>query len=350
MDLRKINKNEFGKTLMPEYIYKLKYKEQLEKLYEKLYFDNIHYTTIANLFVFSQFFAFTLYIVLYPTIYIYFYDYLSSSLIWKFIVIFLTWIIFSLTAYYFFLLSYFFYHDTKFKKIETEIELCLPEFIDNLVSNLKGGISLEKALLKSVRKEQVGLLREITLINEKIMMGQSIEEALDSFKDRFSTSPIISRTFLLINEGLKGGGNLAAPLEKISKNLKKIYELNDELKANVSGFTVVIKAITLIIAPLLFALALTLLTFIGNLFTIIGKSQSNLLPVTSIPVEFSLYLQVFSYAMIVLITFYSSLIISQMKNEKIYEALKYIPVYIIISIFLYNIFSNILLSFFGNIF
>ncbi len=350
MNLRQINKKEFGEALIPENIYKLKYREELEKVYEKLYFDNIHYSKISNIFMFSQLFGFFIYLILYPTINIYFYDYITDGMIWKSIVIFLTWTIISFCSYYLFLLSYFFYHDTKFKKIEKEIEDYLPEFIDNLVSNLKGGISLEKALLKSVRKEQLALVKEVTLINEKIMMGQSVEQALGEFKDRFSTSPIINRTLFLIEEGIKGGGNLAEPLEKISQNLKKIYELNEEIKSNAGGFTVVIQAITLFVTPLLFALALTLLTSIGNLFSILSKANAELISVSAIPPEYTAYLQTFSYAMIILIVFFSSLIIAQLKNEKIYEALKYIPIYILVAIVLYGQFSKLLLSFFGNIF
>lgn len=349
MDLTKLSKKEFGEALVPEQIYKLKYKAELEKLYEKLYFDNIHYSVISNIFALSQLFALVTYIFLFPIIHVTFYDYLTSGIIWKFIVIFSTWSILSLSFYYIFLLGYFFYHDTKFQKIEKEIEECLPEFIDNLVSNLKGGISLEKALLKSVRKEQTALLKEVTLINEKIMMGQSVEQALREFKDRFE-SPILNRTLFLIEEGIKGGGNLAEPLAKISQNLKKIYELNEEIKANSGGFAIVIQSITLIVTPLLFALALTLLTFIGNLFTIITKSSDEFSFLQPIPAEFTAYLQVFSYAMIVLITFFSSLIIAQLKNEKVYESLKYVPISIAVSIFLYIQFSKLLLSFFGNIF
>ena len=349
MNINKINKKEFGEALIPEKIFKLKYKEELENIYEKLYFDNIHYVKIANIFILAQIISFTIFILFYPTFNILFYDYLNINFISKFLTILVFYTILNFGIYYLTLLIYFLSHDVKFQKIEKEIEKNLPEFIDNLVSNLKGGISLEKALLKSVRKEQVALLKEVTLINEKIMMGQNVEQALSEFKNRFN-SPIIHRTLFLIEEGIKGGGNLAQPLEKISQNLKKIYELDEEIKANAGGFTVVIQMITLLVTPLLFALALTLLTFIGNLFAILAKSNADFISVTAVPPEFTSYLQIFSYAMIIMITFFSSLIISQLKNEKVYEAFKYVLIYILISIFLYMQFSKLLLGFFGNIF
>ena len=53
VNLKRINKFELGKLLIPEKIYKLKFKEELESLYEKLYFDNLNYYIITNFFTLS---------------------------------------------------------------------------------------------------------------------------------------------------------------------------------------------------------------------------------------------------------------------------------------------------------
>ena len=270
--LKQLNKEELGKLLVPEKIYKLNFKNEVEKLYQKLYFDNMHYEIVANIFFISTILALISYLFTYPYIYLFLNSYITYSIFWKIGIIFTTWFVYHLTFYLIGILFYFFYNESKFKKSETEIENDLPEFIDNLVSNLKGGVSLEKGLLKSVRIEQKALLKEVTLINEKIMMGMNVLSALKEFRERFIDSPIINRTIFLIEEGVRGGGNLAAPLERISENLKRIYNLDEEIKANSGGFSLIVRAITLLVAPLLFALALTLLTFIGNLFSLISKN------------------------------------------------------------------------------
>lgn len=348
VDVRKLNKSGLGEALVPKKIFRLNYREELSRLYEKLYFDNMNYFIISNLFFLSLVLSLIVYIFLYPNIMIWFDNAISSSFLNKIIIVFLSYFLVNLVIYYGVLLAYFIYNDSKFKRSEHEIEQDLPEFIDNLVSNLKGGISLEKALLKSVRVEQKALLREVTLINEKILMGMGVIESLKQFRERFS-SPIIHRTFFLVEEGLKGGGNLAGPLERISENLKRIYELDEEIKAGAGGFTIVIMAISVFVAPLLFALALTLLTFIGDLFTILARSGTDVIGVAAMPPEFGDYLIIFSWAMIIMITFFASLITSQLKNEKIYVALKYVPVYIIISVSIYYFASDILLGFFSGI-
>jgi archaellum biogenesis protein FlaJ (TadC family) len=224
----------------------------------------------------------------------------------------------------------------------------LPEFIDNLISNLKGGISIERALIKSVRKTQKHLFKEITLINQKVLMGGTVIDALSEFKDRFH-SPVIDHTMTLIEQGLKGGGDVVSPLEKISNNLKKIYNLNDEIKSNSAGFALVIKLITLAVAPLLFALAITLLNFISDLFGLLSSSGNEMLDVAAVPPEFHTYLIIFSYSMITLIVVFSSLISSELSNEDVYQSLKYMPIFLTISIVIFNVSLNLLLGFFGGI-
>ncbi|MFW5704886.1 MAG: type II secretion system F family protein [Nanoarchaeota archaeon] len=347
-NLKNINKEGLGKVVMPDKIYKLKYKEELEKLYEKLYFNNLNYYAIANIFALSVIVTFTLFLLIYPILYQSFNDVFAQTGVMKFIVFFVTYFVLNLVVYYLFLFMFFFVHDSKFKKAENAIEKDLPEFLDNLISNLKGGISLEKALLKSVRPEQKALAHEVTLINEKILMGMAVTEALDEFRKRYD-SPIINRTLFLIDEGIKGGGDLAKPLERISENLKRIYILEEEMRGNAGGFAIIIRAISLLVAPLLFALAITLLTFIGNLFGILAESGNEMLTFGTIPPEFTTYLMYFSYSMIGLITVFSSLITSQLKNEKTYTAVKYLPFYVAIALILFNVFSKVLLGFFGGI-
>ncbi len=347
VNLRLFQKEELGKVLIPEKIYKLNYKQELSNLYEKLYFRNLNYSVISNSFYISIILSLIIFIYIYPSLYenlsIYF-----GMFFWKIIILFSSWFILNLFSFYLLLLGYFFYKDSIFKRAEHEIEMNLPEFVDNMVSNLKGGIALEKAFLKSVRPEQKALLREVTLLNEKILMGKDVLVALKEMRERFE-SAILGRTLFLIEEGIRGGGNLAAPLERISENLKKIYALDEEIKGNSSGFAVVIRAITIFVAPLLFALAITLLTFIGNLLELLSKVETTILVAGGVPEEFSTYLVIFSYGMIFLITFFSSLITSQLKNEKLYEAVKYLPVYIIISFIIYAQASRLLLGFFGSI-
>ncbi len=277
--LKKLNKEEFGKLVMPEKIFSIKLKEELSDLVEKVYFDNLNYLKIANIFFLSQILSFLIFIIFlesflnFQFLFIDIPALLDSSFIWKYLAIFGELFILSILVYYLILFGYLFTISSKYKKTQDELEKDLPEFIDALVSNIKGGISLERGMIKSVRPEQKALLQEITLINEKILMGKTTLQAIDEFKGRYEQSEVLSRTIFLIEEGIKGGGNLAAPLERISENLKKIYLLNDEIKGSAGGFAIVIQAISILIAPILFALAITILSFISDLMGLLAEGE-----------------------------------------------------------------------------
>jgi len=348
VEINKLKFKYLGKVLLPAKIFSFKYREELDLILIKLNSKGLNSSLIFIFFIISQILSFLGYLFLYPMINSLFFTLFLSSSFMKFLIIFLTFTIFSFLLYYVFLFSYFFYKDSIFRKFEHEIEQDLPDFISVVVSNLKAGISIEKAFLKSVRPEQKVLLFEMTLLNEKIMLGKSVQMAIKEFADKFD-SPIIKRTFFLIQEGMKGGGGLARPLERISDNLRRIYDLTDEINSSSSGFAIIIKMISLIVGPLLFALAITLLSFISELFTLLTKSGSGMISVGEVPPEFQTYLVFFSYSMIILITTFSTMIVSQIKGEKTYEALKFIPIYILISIMLFALSSNVLLSFFGGV-
>ncbi|MFP4402348.1 MAG: type II secretion system F family protein [Candidatus Nanoarchaeia archaeon] len=336
-----------GKLLLPDYIFSLPYKKRLGIVYERVKSERVNENMIFFIFLTSFLISFSLYLLLFDRIYFLFSDYMES-ISYQFLIFTLFALIINICVYFASLIALLIYYDSTLKRYEEEIEKNLPDFLDNLVSNLKGGYGLEKAMTKSVREDQKALQREVQLINEKVLSGTSVADALSDLRDRFN-SAIISRTFFLIVEGLRGGGNMTKPLERISANLKKIYLLNDEVKSSVGGFTVIIKAIGGYLSPALFALAITLLIFIGDLLVLLSESEAQAVSMSEIPQEFVDYLVWFSYSIIILVSIFSNLIITHLNNEQTYRAFKSIPITILISCLIYYFLSNFLISYFSNI-
>ena len=260
VNLTLLTKKNLGKLVLPEKFFKLKLKKNLEDFSEKIEANKINYLIINYIFFGSSFFSIIFSIIFSQ----YFLDligkFIYENFFFKILFYYIFFVLVFFLFFYFSILLYYSIRSAKFRAIQNEIEKCFPEFLDNLKSELKGGISIEVALLKATRKEHKELLREVTLINEKIFLGIDVIIALREFRERYQ-SKIISRTLLLIEEGMLGGANLSKSLELISSNLKNVYNLNSEIQANSSGFILIIRTITIIIAPLLFALALTLLNF-----------------------------------------------------------------------------------------
>lgn len=336
-----------GKILLPKKIFSMQYRDNLKVVFERVKNDKIHYEIIFYIFISSLIVGLILFLFFFNDIYFLFESYLTSF-VYQILILTAIFSVIELGSYWMLLMMFLMYFDSKLLKHEKEFEKDLPDFLDNLVSNLKGGYVLEKALVKSVREDQKALMSEVTLINEKVMAGTPVIDALYDLRQRFN-SPIISRTFFLIVEGLKGGGNMTTPLERISNNLKKIYLLDDEVKSNVGGFTVIIKAIGTFLSPALFALAITLLVFIGDLLILLSEGEGQIVNVSELPDEFISYLVTFSYSMIILVSIFSNLIIAQLKGEPVYRALKSIPITIIISCTIYYFLSGMLIGYFSTI-
>ena len=347
MTTNALSPKNLGKILTPDKILSLKYKERVKLVFERVKNDRIHFEVIFYLFLASFFITLIIFLFFFDDIYFLLENFMNDF-IYTVLTITFVYFILNIVVYWSILMMFLMYYDSQLEAYEREFEKDLPDFLDNLVSNLKGGYVLEKALVKSVRDDQKVLMAEVTLINEKVMAGTAVIDALLDLRYRFK-SPIIARTFFLIVEGLKGGSNMTTPLERISTNLKKIYLLNEEVKSNVGGFTVIIRAIGGFLSPALFALAITLLVFIGDLLVLLSGNEAQVINVSELPEEFVGYLVTFSYAMIVLVSIFSNLIIAQLKGEEEYRAFKTIPITIIISCSIYYFLSGILIAYFSGI-
>ena len=128
-NIRNIGKEGFGKILMPEKIFKLEFKKEMQELYEKVFFDNINYLLITNLFALSIIFSLVTYIFLYPIIFEIFYAYIIKSFTWNIIIIFSSWLVMSLLMYYFILLIFFFITKVNLKKHKWKSKKICPSLL-----------------------------------------------------------------------------------------------------------------------------------------------------------------------------------------------------------------------------
>ncbi|RME57355.1 MAG: hypothetical protein D6780_08555, partial [Candidatus Dadabacteria bacterium] len=77
-----------------------------------------------------------------------------------------------------FLGGIYFFLDLRIYTRTRDLELILPDFLEEVSSNLKGGMSFEKALWSSIKPRFGVLSHEIALAGKKVMTGHDIEDAL----------------------------------------------------------------------------------------------------------------------------------------------------------------------------
>ncbi|MFH8132343.1 MAG: type II secretion system F family protein, partial [Candidatus Aenigmatarchaeota archaeon] len=96
-------------------------------------------------------------------------------------------------------------------------ESVLPDALQLMAANIRSGLTPDKALLFSARPEFGVLEKEIRVAASKAIAGEPFEDALSSLVSRIK-SRIVNRTFNLIFEGMKKGGEIARLLEQTAED------------------------------------------------------------------------------------------------------------------------------------
>ncbi len=114
-------------------------------------------------------------------------------------------------------------------------------------------------------------------------------------------------------------------------------------------YVIFLSAITMFIAPGLFGLSFNLLMVLKQIGSIIGGSVCN---TANMPFQFGKIavntegFKIFSSLALVVISVFSSMIVSIIRKGNIKQGLKYIPIFAVVSLVMYVIFRSI----FGQLF
>lgn len=244
------------------------------------------------------------------------------------------------------MLGIYFYLDLRIYKRTKEMETVLPEFLQFVASNLKGGMSFDRALWSSIKPRFGVLANEIEIAAKKVMTGGDVEDALREFTSKYD-SPLLQRSFDLIIEGMKGGGEIVYIMDKVIETITETQTLKKEMAASVTSYMIFITFIVVLVAPGLFALSLQLLQMVSSFASRLGEAGAST-AVSTIPIKFTAGniskddFYTFSLLALGVISFFSSIIMSIIKRGDVKGGIKMIPVLIIISLVSYQVFVFVL--------
>ncbi len=151
------------------------------------------------------------------------------------------------------------------------IESVLPDALNIAASNMRSGMTPERALLAAARPEFGELSEYIRTAAKKAMAGKPLEKALGEIP---SDSRILRRAMDLISEGARYGGDLASVLDEVASEIRDLQTVRKEVRAVVSMYSAFILMAVAAASPLLFGVT-TVLTGI-----MAGISQSAVSPET----------------------------------------------------------------------
>jgi archaeal flagellar protein FlaJ len=237
------------------------------------------------------------------------------------------------------------------------VETVLPDVLKIMASNLKSGLTVDKALVSSARPEFGFFSDEIKLVASKMMAGKTFEEALQDMNKRIKSKDFTSTTELII-QGISSGGKLAEAMDSMADILMNREMVKKEIKTGVQMYTTLVIFAIVGGAPMLFGISSFLIEVLkGMSDKIMGGSGGSelaeraagigVMAPTSIPIGVEFIRQ---YAIISLLTtsIIGSLVVALISTGNWKRGVKNIPVFSFISVLLFLGVNRLLMIVMGS--
>jgi len=231
-------------------------------------------------------------------------------------------------------------------------EEILPDALRLISSNIRSGLTPDKAFLLSARPEFGPLEIQMRDSAKLTLSGISVEEAIQNIPKKID-SKALRRSIDLLVEGMSRGGNLANLLDGLANDIRQTRILRKEIHSIVMMYAIFIFFAAGIGAPLLYGISSFLVqtmqqmggrieiqeTFTGGMkfmtFQAIGISQ-----------EFMMYYISISLG---ITSLFGGLLIGLIQEGKEKAGLKYIPLLLMISLTVFFLTRIMVVQIFGAI-
>ena len=232
------------------------------------------------------------------------------------------------------------------------IEDVLPDALQLMSSNLKAGLTTDKALMLSVRPEFGPLSDELNLVGKEIAVGKDINKSLLDMSDRIK-SETLHKTMLLITSGLKSGGELAPLLSHTSQNLRNQKFIEEKTKASVLMYVIFIFSAICFGSPILFGLSSFLVKVLAeNIGALeIAPTVAAQFPIAMTKVTISpSFITTFVLICLVTSSILGSLALGLIRKGRERDGLKFIPIILVITISIFFLVRFLISRMLGSLF
>ena len=236
------------------------------------------------------------------------------------------------------------------------VETILPDALQLMASNIRAGLTTDKALLLAARPEFGPLREEISRIGRETMAGRSFVDALNKSTARIKSKDM-EKTIALIVQSLKSGGQLADLLDQTADDMRDQQMIQKEISASVLMYAMFIAIAIVLGAPVLFALSSFLLELLVKNMELISSQMpmsfrsmaSSAIPisVTSIAIKPD-FVITYSVISMTISTLFGSIVMGLILKGEETAGLKYIPVMLIIALSLFYLAHYILQTLLGG--
>jgi len=229
-----------------------------------------------------------------------------------------------------------------------QIETVLPDALQIISSNIRAGMTLENAFWSAARPEFGPLKDEIKKVSAQTIGGRPFREALLEMRQRVR-SQLLERSIRLIVEGIALGGEMAKLLEEVGKDIRNTQLLRREIGTQTMMYTMFILFASVLVSPLLFSIAVYYSEVSERLEAKSAEAQKQAgaggaagLPGGSIGMSAGAKrspdrinaqdIQWFAIAAICVTNMFSALLIGGIRTGKRGSGLKYVIIFVLISL------------------
>jgi len=250
--------------------------------------------------------------------------------------IIMIWGLFFLVLIFLIWMLYYSYLDVRIFKRKLAIEDVLPDYLQLTASNIKAGMTIDRALWFAVRPRFGVLAKEIEIVAKDTMKGVDLKIALQSFAEKYD-STILRRSISLLIEGVESGGEIGSLLNKIAINIQEGKILRREMSANLTTYVIFISFATVAAAPVLFALSGVLIRVITTLGGSLGDATEGsgfLITFSGSGIAYADF-KIFAMVSLVMTSIFSAIIVATIRKGDAKAGLKYIPLFMIVTLTLF---------------
>ncbi len=234
------------------------------------------------------------------------------------------------------------------------VEDVLPDALQLMASNLRAGLTPDKAFLVSARPEFGILNEEINRIGKEITAGTDMEYALKKLARRVK-SEILGKTVDLIVLGLRSGGEFSSLLDQTADNLKQQRIVRNKVSSNILMYVIFIFSAIAFGSPILFGfssfLIQVLVKNLGSVSAMTGDMSAQMsLPIQMTNVAVSPdFVILFIVVSLITSSIMGSFVLGAISKGREREGLSYIPLLVALSLGLFFLVRFIITNAFGGL-
>ena len=214
------------------------------------------------------------------------------------------------------------------EKIVDSIERDFSDALKQMADTLKAGDTYASALREIVNSDYGRLSEEMKIALRRLEEGENIETALRGFAERVD-SKLIKRTIVIILDSIKTGSSLSDLLEDISDDVRELYRIKEQRKANTTMQFLFMIAAGGFIAPMIFGEVTAVMGMFSSLtFDAITASNQ---ATQQMGVFIELLIQAYVFVAIV----GTGLMMSLIREGKLNKSIIYIPLLLLAGYLMY---------------